>query len=195
MKKTLFIAVLLAGAVASFAQGTVNFANTVAFSTAATQAANGHTDRLVYWTDNTTGLSGTNWVAQLYYSAGSGVADSSLSAVDSTNRAFFASGSQLGKWQPQTKVLSGVAAGQTATLQVRVWDGSIYGTYAAAALAGGATGKSATFDYTVPTGATPPPSAFYMEGLQSFTLQVPEPSTIALGVLGAASLLIVRRRK
>jgi len=202
MKKTLLLSMLFASAVGVFAQGTVNFANTVAFGTAAqTSTANGHADRLVYGTDNTTGLSGTNWVAQLYWAAGSGVADSSLAAVDASPKTFFASGSQLGKWIPATKTMTPTAQGDTVTLQVRVWDGSLFSTYALAATAATSnplvfTGKSPTFSYSIPTGGTPPVTAFYMEGLQSFTIgNVPEPTTIALGVLGAASLFVVRRRK
>ncbi len=45
---------------------------------------------------------------------------------------------------------------------------------------------------TTPTGANTPPD---LEGLQSFSLQVsPEPSTIALGVIGASAFLFRRRK-
>lgn len=195
MKKALVLGLILAGATFGYSQGQVSFVNTPAtFSTAAGTAANGHTDRLVYWTDNTTGLLGTNWVAQLYYNAGAAQAEGNLHVISGDTATPFRVGPAGGGiWNGGgTKTFTDVAAGGTATLQVRVWDGSLYGTYAAAVTAGGVTGKSAAFNYTAPT---PPSTATAMEGLQSFTLQVPEPSTIALGVLGAASLLVVRRRK
>src|SRR5262249_40094038 len=90
--------------------------------------------------------------------------------------------------------VSGNAGGlpQLATLQVRVWDSSRYASWDAA-LAGGAYGVSAPFAYSVPDVGSIP-AKYYMENLQAFAL-IPEPSTIALGVLGVASLLFLRRRK
>jgi hypothetical protein len=203
MKKFLILSVLAASACVGFAQGSVvYFGNNVSFVTTASAAGNGHTDRLVYYTDNTA-LIGTNWYAQLYYATGSGVTASSLQTISGDTPAKFrASGTTAaGTWNPSNvpKTLSTVNVGTTVTLQVRVWDGSLYQTYAAAAdptsLPAGPhiTGESATFDYvTQPSTGSP----VFMEGLQSFTLHpAPEPSTIALGLLGAASLLVVRRRK
>jgi len=206
MKKLLLATVLLAAVASGYSQGTVNFQN-VNFQTPATTAANGHQNRLVYALDNSTALTGTNWFAQLYYASGLNQAETSLNAVDLSPKKFrdpaSASGFE-GTWSGGTKTMTGVAAapndgsgnpGGSATLQVRVWDGALFPTgYAAAVAGGGAVGKSVTFNYTVPAFGSPATS-FFMEGLQSFTLQVPEPSTIALGILGAASLLIVRRRK
>ncbi len=196
MKKALALLTLLAGISVGYSQGQVTFLNSAtSFSTTATTAANGHTDRLVYWTDNVTPLTGTNWVAQLYYAPGAGQAEGSLHIISGdTPTSFRASTtSSPGVWQNvgASKIFPDVAQGGTATLQVRVWDGSLFSSYSAATSGGGITGKSITFNYTAPV---PPATSTGMEGLQSFTL-APEPSTIALGVLGAASLLIVRRRK
>jgi len=193
MKKVLVFSLFLAGVTGAFAQA-ITFANTVTFSTPASVSAdNGKSDRLVYWTDNTTGLSGTNWSAQLYWTSGSGQPAGSLAfdsnAIDSAPKSFFSSGSQLGKWQPAGKTFTGAASGDTVTLQVRVWDGSLFSSYGAAK-ATGITGASPTFNYTIPAGGSAA-TAFYMEGLQSFTVHpAPEPTTIALGLLGAASLLV-----
>jgi len=200
MKTLLTLALVVSGASFAFSQGSVNFANTPAnFTTTATVAANGHQDRLVYGTDNVTKLSGTNWIAQLYYSAGASQAESSLHTVAGDTGVTFraptpASGN--GFWTAGSQpVLNDVTPGGTATLQVRVWDGSLFSSYTAAVTGGGITGKSATFNYTTGGGGSPPATPGGMEGLQSFTLQTPEPSTIALGLLGAASLFVVRRRK
>jgi hypothetical protein len=204
MKKLILGICLSAVALTGFSQGTVNFNNAV-YVTAGTvgpaSSSNGKTDRLVYWTDNSTKLTGTNWVAQLFYATAANVTDeNTLVAVDAATKKFrdpaTANGFE-GTWSGGNKTLAGVTNGMTATLQVRVWDGSQFTTWGGplgATTGNLPTGKSALFNYTVPASGAPT-TAFQIDGLQSFTLQVPEPSTIALGVLGAASLLFVRRRK
>jgi len=203
MKKVVLSLLMIAGASVAYSQGTVNFNNNQTdFQTVAPTAANGHNDRLVYYTDNSQ-LTGTNWFAQLYYASGAGISSGNLINFTSDTPSKFrvSTTSFKGTWSGGTKTFSNVDVGGTATLQVRVWDGSLYSTYAAAADPTSApagphiTGESVTFNYTVPAGNAPTTS-YYMEGLQSFTLHpAPEPSTIALGLLGAASLLVVRRRK
>jgi len=91
-------------------------------------------------------------------------------------------------------------------LQVRVWDtknGTIT-TWDQALVAwqagnGYALGYSDIFQVPYPLGGTavPPNTQPFMQGLQSFnvTTVVPEPSVIALGVLGAGCLFMLRRRK
>jgi hypothetical protein len=92
-----------------------------------------------------------------------------------------------------------------ATFELVVWDNSsgIYPTWtsASAAVANGFIlgGHSAPFVLQYIGGAifTPPNvvSSIPGEGLQSFSIVVPEPTTIALAGLGAAALLVFRRRK
>jgi hypothetical protein len=93
-------------------------------------------------------------------------------------------------------------------LQVRVWD-TMNGTLntweqASTAFFGsqdlGGIGVSDLFQVAFPLGGTDngngPPN---MQGLQSFNIiyvgHVPEPSVIALGVVGAACVLLMRRRQ
>jgi hypothetical protein len=99
-----------------------------------------------------------------------------------------------GAWNPSSvfaRVVDTVPLGGTATMQVRVWDTLKYNSFATA-FAAGEYGWSAPFDWTAPAGTKDVPAP--LENLRAFAV-VPEPSTLALGVLGAASLLFLRRRK
>jgi len=198
MKKLIAVAVLAMATVAGWAQGTVDFRNSgVSFPVVA--------DRLVY-ADRVGGTKliqpedgSSQWVAALFYVKGSqgdehdmvqaGSAATMRGPVTTSPGAW----SNAGLPDGNNRVLQGVVGGETATLQVRVWDAKAFGSWAEAVAGGGMWGASAHWDYTVPTG-TAPPSDYYLNGLRAFAL-VPEPSVIALGVLGAAGLLLFRRRK
>lgn len=198
MKKTLLTLAFSAFAVcASFAQGTVNFNNT------ATTFSDGATvDRFVYNVGGQTRLTGGNYSAALYFgtTADSVTTLATLNPTDTTlasaKGVFRAATTTLpGTWSGGgSRTLLGTQGGQTVFLQVRVWDSSLFATYDLAKAGGGITGQSAAFSYTISTSPTPPPSDLVMAGLRRFEL-VPEPSTIALGVLGLGSLLFFRRKK
>jgi len=88
---------------------------------------------------------------------------------------------------------------QRATFQMRVWDnkGGTILTWDQALTSGTALGSSDLFTVPFSLGGTavPPNPPVNLQGLQSFQLTVPEPSVIALGVLGAGCLFLLRRRK
>jgi hypothetical protein len=101
-----------------------------------------------------------------------------------------------------------VAGGTPYEFQVRVWQASAGATWAAAT--GGGNGTAGTYlgnggsqwGYSNPfnvTPATAPSPSATLIGLNAFQLSpvvpVPEPTTLALGGLGAAALLLFRRRK
>jgi len=91
--------------------------------------------------------------------------------------------------------VAGVPAGSDAFVEVEVWEGTA-ATYAAAQAAGGYTGNSGVFQNALGGPATPPVPPTDLTGMPSVILTpTPEPSTLALGGLGAAALLLFRRRK
>ena len=81
----------------------------------------------------------------------------------------------------------GVAANTQATIVLRAWEGASFDT---AVVKGESAPLTLTLGGTPAVGAPLPPA--FLSGLQGFTL-VPEPSTLALGLLGAAALLYRRR--
>jgi len=140
-------------------------------------------------------LVGTNYMAQLYYGPEGASPDSLVPLT--TNPARFRSPTTTtpGTWIGNYRFMEGLAIGQIATLQVRVWDSTAGASWEEAVGAGfGETqhGSSALFLYQVPL--TGPPAAFYIENFRGFTL-VPEPSIVALAVSGAVVGVLLRRRK
>jgi hypothetical protein len=91
-------------------------------------------------------------------------------------------------------VLGGVAPGETATLQVRVWDSSKFSSFADAWAGGGEVGASGAFNYTVPlAGSTP--DKYYMDNLRAFVINIPEPSTWAFLVLVVSGIWYARVKR
>jgi hypothetical protein len=191
MKKTTIaiLSLLLISGATAFGQGTIFFANRLSAATF----------NPVYMPDGTTALSGAGFSAQLFADVGG-----SLTAVGSALP--FRTGAGAGSWAGVQVAIPGAAPGTTVSLQVFAWDnnGGAYATYAAALAAGALHGFSPAFTSAAlggdPGGGglpIPDPNivgnANPLNNMQSFNM-VPEPSTIALGILGAAALLLRRRR-
>jgi len=179
MKKILLMAALMA-CVGAMAQGTVTFKNNVA----------GVVSAPVFNSDGVTKLAGNAFYAQLYANIGG-----SFTPVGSPT-AFLANGFVSGG--TVTIPATGVTAGNV-TLQMRAWEATTAGTagtYEAALGANKKAGISETI--TVAAGnplADPPGVPGNLVGLKSFNITgIPEPSTIALGLVGAAALLLRRRK-
>jgi hypothetical protein len=198
LKRCVFLAALLCLGTehsSAVAQGIVDFRN--GGLTFATDA-----DRLVY-ADFVGGtkLVGPNHAVGLWYTGG----------TDLALLADLSAGSQAGltsHFRPITTIapgvwvtprgvsslfaLDGVPGGETAVLQVRVWDENKYADFAQA-LAAGEYGASSPFLYQPPS-----PSCsdcpYLMENLRAFAL-VPEPSAWTFGVLTACLAVWLRRRK
>ena len=92
-----------------------------------------------------------------------------------------------------------VAPGANGTFEAFAWDSSTGMTTYATALAAWSAGLihgGYSNPVTIATGGagTPPSAPAGLAGLQPWAVTVPEPSTIALGVLGVAGLLLRRRK-
>lgn len=179
MKKIAIVATTLLTAVASYGQGTVNFANA-----GATFNAPVHVDTI------TGANAGTTYMAQLLLVQGT-----SLTAVGSA-ATFVAPGYFNGG----VVTVSQVAPGAQGTFEVFAWDStggnSSYATglsaYTAGSIHGGYSNPVTITTGGVGSPATPPSP---LDGLQTWAVTiVPEPSTIALGVLGIGALLLRRRK-
>lgn len=190
MKKALLtLALVVVTAASGFAQGTYLFQNLGNAAAAVTYAEGNAGNR----TGNVAASSTSGIVAGLFW-------------LNSTTGEFEMLGGHANFQLP------GVYAGGqrqtpapgTYTFEVRAWETAFGATYAEAA-ANTQTqngrlaflGQSAQFDVASgdPTASIPPTSI--AASVPGFTVNaaVPEPSTIALGVLGVGALLLLRRRK
>jgi len=158
--------------VTAYSQGTVNFANRVT----------GILDAPIFDTDTVTKLAGTGYMAQLY----AGATADSLAAVGDALP--FRTGTGAGYINTSgidpTRTINAVTPGATAFIKVVAWN------VATPAI----KGESTVFSLATGGGSIPPGPPANLVGLTSFSLIIPEPSTIALGLLGAAMLLLRRRQ-
>jgi hypothetical protein len=180
MKKLLIALAAVLITATTFGQGQINFATKVGTDVDAPVVLQGTTDG-----------PGPLWSAQLYVKG----TDGSFTAL--TPATTFRDGSAnpiAAKYvvNQDPVVVPGIAAGNPATVIMRAWLTSL-GTYDQAVASKGGFGQSPELTIAALGGGLLPDSN--LSGLQGFSvLPVPEPSVIALGVLGA-SALILRRRK
>jgi len=196
MKKALLILALgLVTASGAFAQGEIVFAN---FNSGVNSPITDTTGARL-----NAGAGANGFYADLFYGA-PGSTDAQL--TDLGIAVPFSTGGGAGYFLGGGRTLPG-QSGNT-ELEVRVWQVSAGATWAAAT--GGGVGTAATYQghggtqwgvsvpitLNLPVAPTPSPD---MTGLTAFQLTpvapVPEPTTLALCGLGAAALLLFRRRK
>jgi hypothetical protein len=180
MKKLLVTLAAVLVSVSSFAQGTVIFNNRTQSGDAPVSRPDG------------TGA-GAGITAQLYLVPAGGGTPVPLTPT-TTFRSTSAAAAYFVTAIDEFAV-TGVLPGQPATLRLRAWE-TAAGSYEVASAGGGLWGQSN--DVTIsqlggtPVGGAPIPTPS-LNGLQGFAL-IPEPSTMALGILGAAALLFRRRK-
>jgi hypothetical protein len=180
MKKLLVTLAAVLVSVSTFAQGTILFNTRIV----------GQVDAPVYQPDGTTGA-GPGAVGQLFLVTGGNTYTALTPATT------FRDGSAnpiAARYvtQPATAVtVPGVAAGAQASIVLRAWVGAPGSSYDTAAIKGQSSPITIALGGQPAVGA-PIPDAV-LTGLQGFTM-VPEPSTMALGLLGAAALLYRRRK-
>lgn len=202
LKKLLIIGAVIAASTQIYGQGTVQF-NTLALGTADTFKIRDNMGAL---------LSGTSFRAQLYAVRGSGMSEGSLVPVGIAvgfrtlaNAGFVQTSGNYPDVAPPTGVnatvtVFGPPGGEPVTLQVRAWSAG-FASYEAALASNDPSklaGKSLVFSLQA-TGnpqSSPPGPPPVMNGFQGFGLSpIPEPSVIALGIIGLGTLVMLRRRK
>jgi MYXO-CTERM domain-containing protein len=188
MKKILLIALMAFAGAGVYAQGNITFSTL------------GATVQPTVITTETGAPAGAGYMAALYF-APSGVTDASMFMQAGPSANFVAS---TGLLSAGTRTAPTEAPGGDGNFQIRAWATAFGATYEEAVAAGGVAGESAIIPSgTALTTGTPPPTptslvaAANAAGLPlGFQMtSVPEPSVIALGLLGAGALLALRRRK
>jgi len=187
MKKLLLLAALLALPSMVFAQGFVNFQNTTTPDTRINTNINGQIGP----------MSGTaSWIVGLYMApAGTTAPANGFSSLDpawslvvtSTNRTGGFSG-LFTAYNP-LQLPGQYSVGTTYATLVRAWDAATTTTYRGQSIVGSVTPVAAApFPAIMGTGAG------QITGFQIVGV-VPEPSSIALGLLGLGAVTLFRRKK
>jgi hypothetical protein len=149
-------------------------------------------------------LTGTGYDAELLGAAGSGDALANLVPLTQTGGAaailnFYTGGAASGTISGSYAVVAELAGGGPTTIAIAAWnnEGGTITSLAAAQAAGDPWGISALANITsVAAPSTPALMSTASDLNLSFSLgtAVPEPSTIALGVMGISALLFRRRK-
>jgi len=192
MKKLAAILCLSALTTGAFAQGLVTMGNGP--TTLISFGAVGNTAPL------TSGNAGTYYFGLLTQATAGGAY--AFAGVYGTNSA------SAGRISAYTTTVTGWAPGQALNYEVAGWSASLGATWSPGWLTGNFGGKSGFFTVSGPAngtagGGSPVPAPAWLlfggSGLSGFNLAptgaVPEPTSMALAGLGAAALLIFRRRK
>ena len=178
MEKLLITLAMVLVSASSFAQGTINFTTRIA----------GVLDAPVFKADGVTGAGAPPaWNAQLFLVTGTTYTPLFPAT---TFRSSPAGAAQNYVIPPATPVVvPGIPARQQATVVLRAWEGPSYNTSFV-------RGQSNPITITLggPVPGQPDDFPANLVGLQNFSVDFPEPSVLALGLLGGAAFLCRRRR-
>ena len=190
MKKLLIVLACVAATVMVSGQGTVDVRSKAGVSP-------NNVDAPVFDVDGITKLSGAGYLAQVL----AGPTAGSLAPIGASYP--FRTGSGAGYYDYASTgaqvAIPTVTPGGTAFVQVVAWEAAAGSFATAKASTNFKWGQSGIITaVTGNPGAAPPTTPPLMVGLTGFSLgmntAVPEPSTLALGLLGAATLLLRRRK-
>jgi len=222
MKKLVMSLSLLAGASVGYSQGTINWTDFIspagadpgwsitiwgpgAETPGSGAAPNNTSADLPSGSATYTGtpLSGAAFEVGLYVDTSAVLVGTDTASGTPIATSIFQTGGNAGTWftgSSLTAVDSTIAPGTPVFVELAAWSTSGGATsYAQAFSQGVAAGLSgASTGTTVLGGGSPPatPGTLDGTGIQDFALSnVPEPSTIALGVIGASTFLMRLRRK
>jgi hypothetical protein len=203
MKKLLLSLTVAALSVATtYGQGRVAFNNQSTFNNA---------DAITIGTPNMgaagglagQGIGGNNYSVQLRWAVGTITGQTAFEAANPLASAAFTGAAFLANTGPLSTfagffdagTVANIGAPGTYTMQAQAWYnvGAANATYAGAFGSGANAGRSTLFTVNVTASPTPVNSTVF-PGFQVIGT-VPEPSTFALAGLGAAALLLFRRRK
>ena len=175
--------------VSCFAQGQVNFANRV--------GAGGSTLNAPVTSFGTQNGPGPDWSVQLML-VGANNSLTPLVPISTFNPAGTGAASISSMfWAPKTVTIDGHFAGEALNFEVRAWR-TVAGSYDAADL--NSRGQSDVFSARLGGVSqdpnTPPSTPANLLNLRAFTVgNPPEPSTLTIGSLGAAVLVMFGRRR
>jgi len=189
MKKLLLTGLLVGLAVGVYGQGQINLDNIFNANNSPSATTNG----LFFLQTGATAPVLINQDFNAAFYGGSDAASLTLIHSFSGAAAVGVNGAGAGTFLDPTG-LSYTIAGATSSafFQVEAWTGS-FSSYAQAFAAGAFTARSGIFVNPVAGPPNPPPDLTGMPGI--VLTAIPEPSTFALAGLGAAALLVFRRRK
>jgi hypothetical protein len=193
MKKLLLSAIVASAAtVGVYAQGTINVDNSNNGNTSPSAASGG----LVFLQTGNAApvLYGQNFSVEVFGGASAGSL-SPIVTLTGANQVDNFGGGVFVDPNGGTYAVPGVALSGTATLEVEAWTGNFTSYAAASAQGSGAAFGEVIFQNATGGGGTPPGTPVDLVGMPALVLTTPEPSTIALGGLGAAALMLFRRRK
>jgi hypothetical protein len=181
MKKLIASLACVLATFSALAQGTINFNNFVPPGI----------DAPIFDVNGTTRLAGNAFMAQLW----AGPSAASLAPIGAALPFFSQASGGAGYIDssagPTDRTVGTVAPGAIAFVQVRAWSVASGVDWNSA----GIRGQSSTLQITTGGAGSPPSLPADLTGLTSFSLAViPEPSVIALGLLGAGALLLRRRK-
>jgi len=197
MKKLVLSIALVAGLAASaFAQGTILLDNSANTSQSATATSGG-----LFWI-NTTGnpvILNQDINIALFGSSSQGGTYTAIATLLLSNHTAdgditFYGGGILNDQSGNSYFVPGTTSAGTGWFYIQAWLGTATSYAAAGAVAkyDGSTTAGGIFSTPLGGGSTPAQS---LNGMPAVVLVVPEPGTFALAGLGAAALLIFRRRK